>query len=354
MALEFLTQGGPPVGTVNQAQQSTLPDWYNSYIQGIAGKATDIASNPYQVYPGQRIADFNDDQMHAFQAARTNQGAYKPELDAAGSTLSGVMPAVQGALGQAATYGANATGAVAGPAQSWTDPGTAAKYMSPYTSSVVNEIGRLGNQNLFENVIPQVQSNFVGAGQFGSARNADILGHAVRDTQAGITGQQSTALQAGYTGAEQAFNTDANRAQQQQGLQATTNLGAGNLATSGATAGANAGLATGANLGALGQLKQTLGANDVNNLNQVGTQQQGLEQTGYNTAYQDFLNQQNWDWSQLGKVQGAVQGVQLPTGTSAATNTSQTTAGASPLQWLTALQGIYNSVPNTTAPAPGP
>ena len=353
MALDTLTQGSPAVTNNNGATQTTLPDWYNSYIQGIASKATDIAQTPYQQYPGQQIADFTPAQQQAFGQVQANQGSYQPALTAAGTALNGVMPGVNSALGAAQGQGAAATQAVAGPAQSWTDPGIAASYMSPYTSSVVNEIGRLGDQNLQQNIIPGVQSNFVGSGQFGSTRNAQILGQNVRDAQTNISGLQSNALQAGYTGAENQFNADAGRAQTQGSLQANAALGAGSLDTTGAQVGANAGLYTGQALSGLGQLTSSLGYNDASALNSIGTQQQQLAQTGDTTAYNNFLNQQNWDWSQLGKVQSAVSGAQLPVGTTTASNQSTTPAGTSPLQWLTSLSSLYNSTTSPTSPTAG-
>lgn len=341
--LDFLTQGGSAAINQNNAAQTTLPDWYNSYIQGIAGKATSIAQNPYVAYPGQRTADFNDDQQTAFNQVRANTGNYQPQLAAAGATLNAAAPQVAGALGQVTGNGQAATSAVAGPAQAWTDPGVAQKYMSPYTQNVVDEIGRLGNQNLTENIIPGVQSNFVGSGQFGSSRNATILGNAVRDAQQGITGQQSTALQAGYNNGAATFAADANRAQGQESLQAQTNLGAGALNVNAANSGATTASQLASQQGALGQLTQTLGNNQATALGAVGGQEQGLEQTNYDKSYQDFLTQQGWDWSQLGKVQGAVQGAQLPTGTTSSTSQAQTPAGTSPLAWVNAIGGLYQA-----------
>lgn len=344
--LDFLTTGAPPpTQTTNQAAQRTLPDWYNSYIQGIAGKAASIADQPYEAYPGQRIADFNDDQEQAFDTVRNNQGLYIPGITNAQSTVNNAVPGVTSGLDAAKQYGTAATGAVAGPAQSWTAPGVADQYMSPYTKNVTDEIQRLGNRNLTENIIPGVQSNFVGSGQFGSSRNATILGQAVRDAQTDITGQQSLALQAGYGTAAGIFGADANREQQQEGLQASTNLGAGNLATSGVTAGANAASTLGSTQGALTQLQQTLGENDATSLGAVGGQEQSLEQQGYDASKAEFDKQQGWDWSQLGKVQGAVQGAQLPTGTTASTNAPAPGAGygTSPLGWVSALTGLLQS-----------
>lgn len=354
MALDFLTASNPASTNASGATQTTLPDWYNSYIQGIAGKATDIASNPYQAYPGERIADFNDDQQGAFQQIRNNQGSYLPDLNTASDTLGTTTGQVQGALGQVAGAVNGATSAVAGPAQSWVDPGVADKYMSPYTKNVTDEIARLGNQNLTQNIIPSVESNFVGSGQFGSSRNAQILAQNVRDAQLGITGLQSQALQTGYNNAESTFGADANRAQTQGQLQANTGLGAGQVLNQNASIAGSTGVQLGAQQGALGSLRQSLGNTDATALGAVGGQQQALEQQGYDKSYQDFLNQQNWDWTQLGKVQNAVSGVQLPTGTTTAGSTTQSPAGTSPLSWVNALSGLANASNSTATPTQSP
>jgi len=356
MALEFLTDGSPATKNANQATQSTLPDWYNSYIQGVASKATDIAAQPYVNYPGQQVADFNDTQRNAFDLVDQNVGNYAPYIDSASSAFGASSGYGSGAVGAAGgnpsgAMGQAAMNAVAGPAQSWVDPGTFQKYMSPYTSSVVDEIGRLGNQNLLQNIIPQTQANFVGSGQFGSTRNAQILGQNVRDTQSNISGLQSNALQSGYNTAANIFGADANRAQQQGSLQANAAIGAGGLANTAASNAVQANLGAGqlanqagTGMSALAQMRQALGMNDVTALGAAGGQQQALEQSAYDKSVANFDAQRNWDWTQLGKVQSAVNGVQLPTGQTASTSATSAPAGTSPLQWLTAIGGLYKAI----------
>jgi hypothetical protein len=213
--------------------------------------------------------------------------------------------------------------------------------MSPYTSQVVDEIGRLGNRNLTENIVPGVMSNFVGSGQFGSSRNAEILGRSVRDAQTDITGQQAMSLERGYQVGSNIFGADANRNQQQQLNQSNANISAGNLGV----AGANAAGTFANNMGGLAQMRQQLGNVDATTLGAIGGQQQALEQSGYDASKAEFDKQQDWDWTQLGKVQGAVQGAQLPTGVTQSTNAPIPGAGSgtSPLGWLTAIGGLYEA-----------
>jgi hypothetical protein len=84
----------------------------------------------------------------------------------------------QGALGQYATY----------------SQGGMNQYMNPYVGNVVDEQARLSNQNLFESVLPGVNSTFTGAGQFGSTRNADFTNRAIRDQGYNLAGQQGQTL----------------------------------------------------------------------------------------------------------------------------------------------------------------
>lgn len=378
--LSWLFEGAAPQSVTGTTTSSnSVPDWLSDYRRGIAGKATAIAGNGYQPYPDARLADFNADQTQAFQMVRDNMGSWGPELDAASAAASGISAGADARLAQGAKYGAgalnsvtnaagtasniagtagaNANQAVAGPAQSW--GANWQQYMSPYTANVVNEIGRLGNRNLMENIIPDVQSSFIGAGQFGSTRNADILGRSIRDAQADISGKQAAALESGYGTAGNLFNQDANRTQQQQQLQSTTALNAGKLgadtalsggsmvgqtgiqagqlANNAASIGAQADAAEAAQLGALAQMRQSLGNADASALGAVGGQQQQLTQQGLNTSYQDFLNQRDFDKNNLSWMSSMVNGLPVNTTQTQTATTPASNFGASPFQWLGAL-----------------
>lgn len=308
-ALDSFFQPQPGAAVTTSAAQSTgMPDWYNQYTQGIAGLAMNAGENANsQPLPQQSIAGFTPDQTQAFGDIRTNQGAWRPGMaDAAAS------------YGAAAQAPGTANAAVAGPSKNFTDPGAAASYMSPYTSSVVSEIGRLGNQNFNENIMPAVNSSMIGSGQFGSTRNAEVLGRAARDNEQNIMGQQSTALQAGYGTAGNLFNQDANRAQQQQATQASTALAGGQLTHS-----------VGQSQGALGQATSQMGLQDAQALQASGQQQQQMNQTGLDTSYNNTVAANNQPWTNLNNMSSVVRGVQLPT-TQTAMNSGPLTRTYSP------------------------
>lgn len=276
-----------------------LPDWYQGYLQTIGNSALSLADSQSNMdIPAMSVAGFNPDQLESFQGVRDAQGNWKPYLDQAAGAASSIQPGASNLVDKAQS-------AVAGPAQTW-DQSAADKYMSPYTQSVVDNIQRMGLRNLNENLIPAVQDQFVGSGQFGSTRNADILGRTVRDASTDINGQVTNALNQGYTNAQTAFTSDANRTQQQQQLQGSTALqGAGALTAAG-TAGAQ-------QLGALGQATAGLALNDSQALGATGAQQQALQQKGLDTSYTNVTNMNNFDWDTLNKLNSTVHGLQLPT-----------------------------------------
>ena len=74
------------------------------------------------------------------------------------------------------------------------DPNQQQQFQNPYVQNVVNEQARLSNQNLFDNILPQVNSTFTGAGQFGSTRHGDFMGKAIRDQQQTLTGAMGQTL----------------------------------------------------------------------------------------------------------------------------------------------------------------
>lgn len=296
--LSYLFSGSPPPAvTTGGVSTNGLPEWYQEYLRGTAGKAVELAgqsgSNPV---PQQAVAGFSPDQLAAFQGVRNNQGVWQPYLNSAAAATGAMAPTVGGMVGQAQQ-------AVSGPAATF--PANFQQYMSPYTMGVVNEIGRLGNLNFEENIMPAVNRAMTGAGQFGSTRNAEMLGRAARNTQLGITGQQAQALEAGYGTSANIFGQDAARQQQQQQMQ-------GSAALQGASTMGNALSTSAQQFGALGQGFSALGLADAQALGAAGKEQQALNQAGYDTAYNNQVLGNQYDWSTLNNMNSILRGVQLP------------------------------------------
>lgn len=332
-ALDYLFGAAPPPNvTANTVTSNGLPDWYQSYLQGIAGKATDIAGQQQeQPLPAQSVAGFNPDQELAQQQVRNNQGSWQPLTAQATAAAQGIAPAAQ-------RYADQAQAAAAGPSAQF--PNNFAQYMSPYTQNVVDNISRLGNQNFNEQIMPGVNSSMIGNGQFGSTRNAAVLGQAARDQQANISGQQANALQAGYGASAGIFASDAARQQQQQQMQAATALQGGTNVASGLQGASSS-------LGGLGQSTAGLGLADAQTLAASGQTQQGQQQAGLDTGYTNAMNAYNQPFTALNNVSSVIRGMQLP-GTSVQSSNqplAKATYGDSALGALGQAYGATKTAP---------
>lgn len=319
-----LTQGDPlPNVTTTQSQTTTAPSWYTDYLTNLANTST-AAGQGAQYVGAQPL------QQQAFGLTAQNVGNYQPALNAAMGQLgqaSGMSAysagsnAINTSLGmsgaQAAQPGINAA--------MQTAPSNVAAYMNPYTSAVVDEMGRLGQQNIRQTLSPQTTAGIVGAGQFGSQRGAQALGQNIQGALQDLGGRQSTALQSGYTQALQASQADMAR-QLQAGIASgqLTQADAARILQAGQTQGQltqadiNARLQGAQQYGALGGQQQSMGLADVNALSTMGAQQQQIAQN-----------------QQLFPLQVAAQQAALMKGYTVPTNVSSTYTGPIPGAYAT-------------------
>jgi len=237
-----LFQGDPlPDVTKATSQQATAPEFYTNYLQDIAN----LGQNAVQQGG---VAGFSPLQQQAFQMA--------PDIAFSGA---GSMGAASQLMGQAGAT---------------TVPDVIADYMNPYTMGVVDEMGRLQQRNIQENVLPNLGGAAIGSGQFGSRRQQQITGNVLRDMQSNLLGQQMGALQQGYGQAGQFAQQDLTRA-----------------------------LQAGQGFENLGQSQQRLGLSGLGALSTYGGQQQAQGQ-----KMLDYPMAQTQAFSQL------MRGYQIPTG----------------------------------------
>ena len=266
-----LFQGDPlPAITKTTEAQQTAPEFYTNYLQDIAN----LGQNAVQQGG---IAGFSPLQQQAFQMA--------PDVAFAGA----------GSLGAASQ--------LMGEAGSTTVPDVIADYMNPYTSSVVDEMGRLTNRNIQENIMPNLGAAAVGSGQFGSRRQQQVTGNALRDIQADLMGKQMQALQQGYTQAGTQAQTDLSRA-----------LSAGQGFTN------------------LGQEQQQLGTAGLKTMSDYGAQQQAQGQ-----KLLDYPMAQSQQFAKL------LQGYQMPMGTTTQAAGSEGYSN-SPLSQIAGLGSLVASL----------
>ena len=333
---------------------------YASNMLGQAQALTDTSQNPYMQYMGDKFAQFTPLQQQAFQGAQGMQAA--PELGQA-SGIAGL--ASQAALNYGTYQPASVNAYLAqnpnlqqfqmGNAQqvgtnSFTQPGMSQAYMSPYMQNVV-DVQQREAQRASDIAGTTRQSQQTAQGAFGGARGAIMNAEAARNLANQKGDIQATGTQAAYQSgmgqfnAEQQANLQAQMANQQAGvnigsqnLQAqlgVQQLGSGQnmqaqlanqqaqqqaqqLAEQSRQYGAGLGLQgiqtalTGAaQLGTLGQdtYQQNMGINQLQQ--QYGAQQQQQTQNILSDQYQQYLNNQNYPYKQLGFMSDMLKGLPL-------------------------------------------
>lgn len=274
--------GGGSTGT--QTQITELPEWAKPYAQETLEKTKALTSTPYQAYGQPRIAGFSPLQEQAQQAAA---GMKPSELGQFGGQVAGA--AALGALGT--SYDPYQTGQFTS--------GAAAQYMNPYIEqAMAPQLREAQRASEIQGQVDQAQA--VRAGAFGGSRQAIVEAERQRNL-----GQQLGDIRArGYMSAFDRAQDQFAREQQlrEQSRQYGAGLGLQGLQTALQGAG---------QMGALGQ--QQFGQEmDINRLQQqVGAQQQALRQQGLTQAYQDFLNEQNYPYKQLGFMSDMIRGLPL-------------------------------------------
>lgn len=230
----------------SDVKATQTPLWLSEAIFNTVGAAGNLAQQPYQPYGGPRVATPSADTLGAEQMARSEMGSYQPYLDQA-----------QGYTNQAGAP---------------IDAASIQDFLNPYQKYITQGI----NQNLQENILPGIQDKFVSAGQTRSPQEAELTGRAVRDTQ-----QEVGSSMAG------AYQNAVNSLLQQRGQ-------LGQL---------------GSEMGQLGALRSQLGAGNVALLGSSGATQDALSQRNLDTAYQEYQNQQQWPYQQLGFLSNIIHGI---------------------------------------------
>jgi hypothetical protein len=216
--------GGQPKSTT---QITELPAWARGYAKDILAKGaalTDINTNPYVQYGGQRVSDFSPLQQQSFQGAANLQ--YNP----AGQQYTGEN------VGQ---------------------------YMNPYLqNALAPQLREAASAGLMAQNMDAARA--VGQGAFGGTRGALQQSLTQKNVLQNMADINARGYSDAFNQAAGMFNTDQARRIQE------------------AQFGAGYGM-------------------DVNKLqNQYGQQQQAQQQRGIDVAYQNFLDQQNYPYKQLG------------------------------------------------------
>ena len=273
--------GSSAPSETKQTSVTELPEWARPYAKDILSKGSalsDVSQNPYQTYGGARQAGFSPLQTQAMTGAQNMQ---TPEQGQAGTALSAIS-----GLG-----GLN----VAGQANTQGFQNQVGGYMNPYLQySLAPQLAEANRQ--YDISGTKQQSAATQAGAFGGSREAIMAAENERNRNMGLQNIVG-----------QGYNTAFGNAQNQYNQNLGTQLQGFGMANAAA--------------GQLGQLggQQFQQGMDINKLQSgYGAMQQAQQQQGLDTAYQDFQNQKNYPYKQLGFMSDLLRGT--PTGSSTAGN----------------------------------
>ena len=323
--------------TQTNISQTSIPDYAKPYVENLLGRTEALTTQtPYQSYPGERTADFTGMQNQAFTGAQN--------LGPASQLGTATNMAQQAGLGALNTqYGPSQYGNQYGynPQQVSTQQFTGDQvnqYMNPYLQNALQPALQ-EMQRQYDITGTQQQGAATKAGAFGGSREAIMAAENQRNKNMGMNQMIGQGYNTAYQNAQQQFNTSqgqnlqANLANQQAGLtSAQTGAQYGQAANQlneqsrqyGAglgLQGLQTGLQAAGALGNLGGTQFNQQAQAIGLQGQMGGVQQQQQQNVLNQQYQDFLNQKQYPYQQLGFMSDTLRGLPLSQ-TSSATYTN--------------------------------
>jgi len=324
--------GKQPTETTQHVYQSSLPEYAKPYYEDLMKRAQQETAQPYQAYQGPRVAGFNSDQQAGFQAARDYAGAGTPEaLTNASGGITTAMGNVAGMSDFSYTPGQiNGTYAPTDFSLQSFDMNSINDYMNPYIGNVL-DVARRDAMRTAGIQRQGIESRAGQAGAFGGYRHAIQESELDRATQDTIARYEAQLLKEGYTDAanravdmfkfgagqdlekqrlgEQSkqygatYQQTADTANQQNQLQAaldSAKIRLQSASTSIDAANAQAQIAA---------IEDEIRRNQANALLTTGAQQQAMQQKQYDTAYEDFTNQRDYERQNLQFLSGILNGV---------------------------------------------
>jgi hypothetical protein len=247
-------QGGGGGGgqTTSTNYTSNVPEWARPQFETIMGRGLALSETPYQAYEGERVAQFTPLQQRAFQGAENQQVAGQVGLGSGLAAMSGLS--------------------------SFTQPGTAGQFMSPFImNALAPQLQEQARQSAIQGTQQQAEATQRGA--FGGSRDAIMRAERERNLAQQQGDTLSRGLQSAFESGQGQFNQE-----QQQRLAAAS---------------------------ALGQLGQTQFGQqmDITNLQgQMGGMQQDQIQRILDQQYADFQQQRDFPYQQLGFASDLLRG----------------------------------------------
>lgn len=304
----------PSAPTSTTTQTSNIPEYARPYVETMLGAtqkqlfdtttnpdtgATEITGmkpyNPYSTNMNDYFAEASPMQQQAYQGA-ANLGPTQQTADA--SNMAGYA-------------GLQALGTQYDPMMARSQNfgmGAAQQYMSPYAMAALAPT--LQEQQRQADIQgQQQQAQAVGRGAFGGSR--DALMRAENQRNLGMLQNKTITegMNTAYNNAMQQFNAD--QARQMQAQQA--NIGQQQFGANLGMQGLSTALNAANQLGNLGQNQYNQQVGAINLQNQLGQQQQALEQNKINQAIQNYATGQQWGMQQLSNMNAMLRGLPLQT-----------------------------------------
>jgi hypothetical protein len=323
------SKGGGGGGT--QTSYSTnLPEYAKPYYEELlkqTGKqiyTTDTEGNvtgvqEYKPYTGERVAGFTPGQetVQKEVAGMTTPGGF--DTAARGLGAGEAMGFGTAGLGIGQAFGYKPTAISGGTF----DPYAAAYYSSPYQTGVtdiaVREARRQGDIERSRGALGAIQR-----GTFGGARQGLMQAEQDRNLAQNITDIRTKGAQAGYENAQKMFEADQARRLQAAQLSQQGQQYAAGLGKELGVAGLQTGLEAAGKTGALAAQEQSSNLERLKAQAASAGEKQALQQEIDNIKYQQFMEQQNYQKSQLDYLS------QILRGNAAALGTTQTQYAPAP------------------------
>lgn len=284
-----------PTQTTSTVTQTNLPEYAKPYFERMMARAESETNQPYIQYGGPRIAGFSDDQLAAQQGYR--DFGTDPLSDAMG--VAGGATAGLGGIGGYQNQNVYT--------DDWSSD-DASRYMNPFLSTVFDQ-QRDAAFKTFQEGAGQRDAEAVRAGAFGSTRQGVADYMAQRDMMSELNAMQANALRDSYDRGLGAYQGDQGRLLEALMANQQAGLSSAGLNQEGVLARTNAMIQQGQLMGQLGESNRNLNQMRLENLYRTGADQQAINQASLDTAYQDFINQRDYDRQNLQFMSGILHGV---------------------------------------------
>lgn len=214
--LQTLSGYGTAANTLGQTLGAVNPylSAITGYQQGATG-AQQAGSATAQNYLAGTTGAVSPYQA-AIDALQSQAQNYTGQIGQGQTTLQQGL----GALSQVTPYLQQAAQGYAG--ASTYNPSELTQFLNPYTQQAAQATVSDLTRNLQEKILPEVNTTFTGAGQFGSSRNKEFEARAIRDTQEAAAKALAQANYGAYSSAQQAYSDWANK--ELQAAQGTAGL----------------------------------------------------------------------------------------------------------------------------------